>query len=209
MLYDSTQGVDDTQIYVAAALGIPPERVRVLSPFVGGGFGCKNHGLQSLTREAAGTPQGRSRNLSFYSFGAHFVEARVDEERGSLRVARVVTVLDCGRILNPKTAASQVKGAVIFGIGMALMEQTIYDPNTARVLTDNLADYHVPVNLDVPQIDVLFVNEPDLQFNELGARGLGEIGLPGCAAAIANAVYSATGKRFRDLPITPKDLTSI
>jgi xanthine dehydrogenase YagR molybdenum-binding subunit len=92
---------------------------------------------------------------------------------------------------------------------MALMEQTIYDPNTARVLTDNLADYHVPVNLDVPQIDVLFVNEPDLQFNELGARGLGEIGLPGCAAAIANAVYSATGKRFRNLPITPKDLTSI
>jgi xanthine dehydrogenase YagR molybdenum-binding subunit len=86
------------------------------------------------------------------------------------------------------------------------MEQTIYDPNTARVLTDNLADYHIPVNLDVPQIDVLFVNEPDLQFNELGARGLGEIGLPGCAAAIANAVYSAIGKRFRDLPITPKDL---
>ena len=124
-------------------------------------------------------------------------------------MARVVTVLDCGRILNPKTAASQVQGAVVFGIGMALMEQTIYDPDTARVLTENLADYHVPVNLDVPQIDVLFVNEPDLQFNELGARGLGEIGLPGCAAAIANAVYSATGKRFRDLPITPKDLTSI
>jgi xanthine dehydrogenase YagR molybdenum-binding subunit len=166
-------------------------------------------GLQSLTREAAGTPQGRRSNLSFYSFGAHFVEVRVDEELGRLRVARVVTVLDCGRILNPKTAASQVKGAVVFGIGMALMEQTIYDPNTARVLTDNLADYHVPVNLDVPQIDVLFVNEPDLQFNELGARGLGEIGLPGCAAAIANAVYSATGKRFRNLPITPKDLTSI
>jgi xanthine dehydrogenase YagR molybdenum-binding subunit len=124
-----------------------------------------------------------------------------------LRVARVVTVLDCGRILNPKTASSQVNGAIVFGIGMALMEQTIYDSNTARVLTDNLADYHVPVNLDVPQIDVLFVNEPDLQFNELGARGLGEIGLPGCAAAIANAVYSAIGKRFRDLPITPKDLS--
>src|ERR1700730_1780624 len=78
-----------------------------------------------------------------------------------------------------------------------------------HTISANLADYHVPVNLDVPQIDVLFVNEPDLQFNELGARGLGEIGLPGCAAAIANAVYSATGKRFRNLPITPKDLTSI
>jgi xanthine dehydrogenase YagR molybdenum-binding subunit len=166
----------------------------------------KTLGLQSLAREASGTPQGRRRNLSFYSFGTHFVEVRVDEELGRLRVARVVTVLDCGRILNPKTASSQVKGAIVFGIGMALMEQTIYDPNTARVLTDNLADYHIPVNLDVPQIDVLFVNEPDLQFNELGARGLGEIGLPGCAAAIANAVYSAIGKRFRDLPITPTDL---
>jgi xanthine dehydrogenase YagR molybdenum-binding subunit len=98
----------------------------------------------AVQREAAGTPQGRGRNLSFYSFGAHFVEARVDEELGRLGVARVVTVLDCGRILNPKTAASQVKGAVVFGIGMALMEQTIYDPNTARVLTDNLADYQCP-----------------------------------------------------------------
>src|ERR1700730_3609262 len=84
---------------------------------------------------------------------------------------------------------------------MALMEQTIYDRNAVRVLTDNLADYHVPVNLDVPQIDVLFVNEPDLQFNKLGARRIREIGLPGCAEAIANAMFSATAKRFRNLPI--------
>jgi xanthine dehydrogenase YagR molybdenum-binding subunit len=166
-------------------------------------------GLQNLAREASSSSLGHRRNLSFYSFGAHFVEVRVDEELGRLQIARVVSVMDCGRILNPKTATSQIKGAVVFGIGMALMEETIYDSNTARVLTDNLADYHVPVNLDVPQIDVLFVNEPDLQFNELGARGLGEIGLPGTAAAIANAVFAATGKRFRNLPITPKDLVSV
>jgi xanthine dehydrogenase YagR molybdenum-binding subunit len=168
----------------------------------------KSAGLPSLAREASGTTPRRRQNLSLYSFGAHFVEVHADEESGRLRVARVVSVFERGRILNPRTATSQIKGALVFGIGMALMEQPIYDPNTARVLTDDLADYQVPANLDVPPIDVLFVNEPDLQFNELGARGLGEIGLPGCAAAIASAVLSAKGRRFRDLPILPKELVS-
>jgi len=152
-------------------------------------------------------PSGGLRSdLSYYSFGAHFVEVRVDEQLGRIRVSRVVSVMDCGQILNPTTATSQIQGAVVFGIGMTLMEQTRYDPLTARVLTDNLADYHVPVNPDVPPIEVLFLNQPDLALNDLGARGLGEIGLPGTAAAIGNAVYSATGRRFRTLPITPKDV---
>ena len=160
----------------------------------GSGRLLKGLGLPRLAQEATGSWLGRRSGLSFYSFGAHFVEVRVDEQLGRVRVSRVVSVMDCGRILNPKTAASQIRGAIVFGIGMALMEQTLYDPATARVLTDNLADYHVPVNSDVPPIDVLFVNEPDLQFNELGARGLGEIGLPGTAAAIGNAVFTATGR---------------
>jgi xanthine dehydrogenase YagR molybdenum-binding subunit len=163
-------------------------------------------GLPSLAQEASASPSARQSDLSFYSFGAHFVEVRVDEQLGRARVTRVVSVLDCGQIVNLKTAASQIKGGIIFGIGMALMEETLHDPQTARVLTDNLADYHVPVNLDVPPIDVQFINEPDLALNELGVRGLGEIGLPGTAAAIANAIFNATGRRFRKLPITPSKL---
>ncbi len=158
--------------------------------------------------EALGSaaPGDEDERLSFYSFGAQFVEVRFDEELARLRVSRALGVFDCGRILNPKTARSQMIGGIVWGIGMAMLEETVRDPRYGAVVTNNLADYHVPVNADVPDIDVLFVEEPDLAFNSLGARGVGEIGITGVAAAIANAVYHATGVRVRDLPIVPEKL---
>ena len=127
-------------------------------------------------------------------------------ELGRARVTRVVSAFDAGRILNHKTARSQAIGGIVFGIGMALMEQTARDPVTGRVVTRNLADYLVPVNADIPEIEILFPDVPDYTFNSTGARGIGEIGITGIAAAIANAVYHATGKRIRELPITPDKL---
>ena len=119
-----------------------------------------------------------------------------------LRVVRVVSAVAAGRILNPKLAASQISGAVVGGIGMALHEETLTDHRFGRFMTHNLADYHVPVHADVHAIDVIFVDEEDAAINPLGVKGVGEIGIVGTAAAIANAVYHATGKRVRDLPIT-------
>ena len=158
--------------------------------------------------EALGSaaPGDEGERLSFYSFGAQFVEVRFDEELARLRVSRALGVFDCGRILNAKTARSQMLGGIVWGIGMALLEEAVRDPRYGVVVTNNLADYHVPVNADVPEIEVLFVEEPDLAFNPLGARGVGEIGITGVAAAIANAVYHATGIRVRDLPIVPEKL---
>jgi xanthine dehydrogenase YagR molybdenum-binding subunit len=144
--------------------------------------------------------------FSFHSFGAQFVEVRYDEEIARLRVTRALGVFDCGRVLNPKTARSQMIGGITWGIGMALLEETVRDDRYGAVVTNNLADYHVPVNADINAIDVVFVEEPDLRFNPLGARGMGEIGITGVAAAIANAVYHATGVRVRDLPIVPEKL---
>lgn len=147
--------------------------------------------------------QGR---YAFQSFGAQFAEVRVDEDLGTVRVSRFTSVHDIGRIFNQKTASSQVHSGVIYGIGMALMEETVYDSRYGRPVVRTLGDYHVPVNLDVPDIDVHFINEPDPHINAIGARGVGEIGITGVAAAIANAVFQATGKRIRDLPITPDKL---
>lgn len=141
--------------------------------------------------------------FSWHSFGAQFAEVRVDPDLGEVRVSRFVSVQDIGRVLNHKTARSQIQGGVVWGLGMALMEHTVFDRRNARIVTRNLADYLVPVNPDVPDIEVIFIDEPDPHFNALGARGIGEIGITGVAAALANAVYHATGKRVRDLPITP------
>ena len=140
--------------------------------------------------------------VAFQSFGAHFCEVQVDPQLPHVRVTRVVSVMDCGRVMNAKTARSQILGGVVMGIGMALEEETIYDPATGLPATRNLADYHVPVNADILDLDVHFVGEPDYAFNPMGARGMGEIGITGIAGAIANAVFHATGKRVRDLPIT-------
>jgi xanthine dehydrogenase YagR molybdenum-binding subunit len=133
---------------------------------------------------------------------AIFAEVKVDEQLGIIRVTRVVNAVAAGRIINTKTAASQVMGSVVWGIGMALHEETLVDHNFGRVMNANIAEYHVPVNADVQDIRIIFVEEPDSTVNPLGIKGVGEIGIVGVAAAIANAVYHATGKRVRDLPIT-------
>jgi xanthine dehydrogenase YagR molybdenum-binding subunit len=132
---------------------------------------------------------------------AIFAEVRVDEQIGVIRVTRVVSAIAAGRILNTKTATSQILGGVVWGIGMALHEETQIDHRFGRIVNANIAEYHVPVHADVHNIKVIFVDEPD-DSNPLGIKGLGEIGIVGVAAAIANAVYHATGKRVRDLPIS-------
>jgi xanthine dehydrogenase YagR molybdenum-binding subunit len=133
---------------------------------------------------------------------AVFAEVKVDEQIGVIRVTRVVSAVAAGRILNTKTASSQIMGGVVWGIGMALHEQTLIDHRFGRIMNADFAEYHVPVNADVHDIQVIFVDEADDQINPMGIKGLGEIGIVGVAAAIANAVYHATGKRVRDLPIT-------
>ncbi len=141
---------------------------------------------------------GHARN----THSAVFAEVKVDEQLGVIRVTRVVSAIAAGRILNTKTAKSQIIGGVVWGIGMALHEETLIDHNLGRVMNANIADYHVPTNADIHDIQVIFVGEPDSIINPLGIKGVGEIGIVGVAAAIANAVYHATGKRVRDLPIT-------
>jgi xanthine dehydrogenase YagR molybdenum-binding subunit len=139
--------------------------------------------------------------FSTHSFGCHFVEVTWQPEIARLRVSRVVTVIDAGRILNPLAGRNQIEGAVVMGIGMALFEETSYDPQNGAPINSNLADYMMAVNADVPPIDVHFLDFPDKEINELGARGIGEIGLAGIAAAITAAVHHATGVRVRELPI--------
>jgi xanthine dehydrogenase YagR molybdenum-binding subunit len=143
---------------------------------------------------------------SMHSFGAHFCEVRVDEELGQVRIARWVGVFGAGRILNAKTAMSQMRGGAVYGIGSALHESTHADPRYARWVNTNLADYHVPSHADIPEMTIEFVPEEDPHINVLGVKGVGELGMVGVAAAVANAVFHATGKRIRDLPITPDKL---
>jgi xanthine dehydrogenase YagR molybdenum-binding subunit len=148
-------------------------------------------------------------NRNAYSvngFGVIFARVRVDQELGELRLDRLVGAFAAGRVLNPKTANSQLIGGMVWGIGQALHEHSVRDARTARMVTRDLTDYHVPVHADVPDLEVLMVAEDDPHVNELGAKGLGELSTPGVAAAIANAVYHATGIRVRDLPITPDKL---
>jgi xanthine dehydrogenase YagR molybdenum-binding subunit len=140
-----------------------------------------------------------------YSKNTHsavFVEVKVDEQLGVIRVTRVVSAIAAGRVINPKTGGSQIMGAIVGGIGMALQEETVYDHGIGRIINANIAEYHVPVNADINDIQVIFVDEKDTLINPLGMKGLGEIGIVGVAAAVANAVYHATGVRVRDLPIT-------
>jgi xanthine dehydrogenase YagR molybdenum-binding subunit len=138
---------------------------------------------------------------SMHSYGAQFCEVRVSDITGEIRIARWLGSFDTGRILNPKTAASQFRGGIIMGIGLALTEDTIFDERYGRIMNPSLAEYHVPVHLDIPQIDVIWTDIPD-PHSPLGVHGIGEIGITGVAAAIANAVFNATGKRIRELPIT-------
>jgi xanthine dehydrogenase YagR molybdenum-binding subunit len=159
-------------------------------------------GKPEIVAEAKTEISPEQKNYSIHAFGADFVEVRVDEDLGTIRIARMVGAFGCGRIINAKTARSQLVGGMIWAIGHALEEHTVRDPRTGRAVTRDLADYHVPVHADVPAIDVIMIHEDDPYVNEIGAKGLGEIGITGAVAAIANAVYHATGKRVRDLPIT-------
>ena len=147
-------------------------------------------------------PGDEKKHYSMHSFGAVFAEVHVDPDLGEVHVHRVVASYGVGRLLNRKTGRSQLMGGIVWGIGMALMEQTEYDLRNGRPVNANLAEYHVPVNADVRQIDVIVVDEDDPHINSLGTKGIGEIGIVGVAAAIANAVWHATGKRVRELPIT-------
>jgi xanthine dehydrogenase YagR molybdenum-binding subunit len=160
----------------------------------------------SGTGKSDGTLGASKPKFSFHSYGAQFAEVTWQPEIARLRVSRVVTVIDAGRILNPRPARNQIEGAVVMGVGMAMFEETMYDPRSGAPINNNLADYVVAVNADTPEIDVTFLDYPDYELNALGARGVGEIGLAGIAAAITNAVYHATGIRVRDLPIRIEDL---
>jgi xanthine dehydrogenase YagR molybdenum-binding subunit len=155
-----------------------------------------------LTKESRGQQQ----PYSSYSFSVHFVKLRVHPATGRVKLDHVVSCADAGTIVSPKTAASQMLGGAVGGIGMALMEDLVIDHRFGRPINNNLADYHMPVNVDIPAVDVLFVNKKDPHTNPLGSKGLGEIALIGMAPAIANAIFNATGKRIRELPITPDKL---
>lgn len=159
-------------------------------------------GANTLEQEVTVKPDSKQKKYSMFTHSAVFVEVKVDEDFGTVQVARVVSAIAGGRILNPKTAGSQILGGVVWGIGMALEEESVLDHTFGRFMNHDLAEYHVPVNADVHNIDVIFVEEHDDIINPIGVKGLGEIGIVGTAAAIANAVYHATGKRVRDLPIT-------
>ncbi|GAB3180358.1 xanthine dehydrogenase family protein molybdopterin-binding subunit [Telluribacter humicola] len=143
---------------------------------------------------------------SSHSFNANFAEVRVDMYTGMVRVDRFLAVTGAGKILNPKTANSQVIGGVAWGIGMALSEESVVDPRWGNFVTRSLADYHVPSNLDIGTMEAIFIREEDKHSNRLGIKGLGEVGIVGVSAAVANAVFNATGKRIRELPITPDKL---
>jgi xanthine dehydrogenase YagR molybdenum-binding subunit len=145
---------------------------------------------------------------SMHSFGAVFAEVAVDPDVGTIRVRRAVGAYGIGRVINPRLALSQCVGGMIGGIGMALMERTILDPRDGRPVNAHMADYLMPVNLDIPELEAYFVDEVDPHVNELGVKGLGEIALVGMAPAIANAVFHATGIRVRRLPITIEDVLS-
>jgi xanthine dehydrogenase YagR molybdenum-binding subunit len=160
----------------------------------------RHGGVDRLEREKTTNPDQDATRAS-NSHAAVFAEVKVDEQLGVVRVTRIVSAVAAGRILNPSTAGSQILGGVVWGIGMALHEETLIDHRFGRIMNANIAEYHVPVNADVHDIKVIFVDEAD-DSNPLGIKGVGEIGIVGVAAAIANAVHHATGKRVRDLPIT-------
>lgn len=163
-------------------------------------------GQEPIQAEFNSEPNTEEREkFTFLSYGAIFVEVQVDVF-GQVRVKRAVGVYDMGRMINPRLARSQIVGGLLFGFSTALMEGTVPDEKTGRIVNANLAEYHVAVHADTPELDIDFINEPDPHMSDLGARGIGEIGIVGAPAAVANAIFNATGKRVRDLPITPDKL---
>ncbi|MEO7715232.1 MAG: xanthine dehydrogenase family protein molybdopterin-binding subunit [Capsulimonas sp.] len=158
--------------------------------------------LPKIEAKTQSKPGEEKNQYAMHSFGAVFVEVLVDPDLGEIRLNRIVGAYGAGKILNAKTGRSQLIGGIVYGVGMAMMEHTIPDPRTGRIVNRDLGEYHVPVNADIPDIDITFVDEVDTIINPVGAKGIGEIGITGVVAAIGNAVYHATGVRVRDLPIT-------
>ena len=158
-------------------------------------------GRDEISVEGSAPPPFEMMNWSMHSYGAMFCEVRVNAVTGETRVSRFLASIDCGRVLSPKTAASQIRGGIVMGLGLALMEETQIDERNGRIMNPSLAEYHVPAHMDVPEIDVMWTDIPD-PHAPMGAHGIGELGINGVGAAVANAVYNATGKRVRDLPIT-------
>ncbi len=238
LVHDKTQGVQNTQAFLAGVFGLSAGKVHVVTPYLGDGFGSglrpqyqvvlavmASLGLERsvrvvLTRDQTFTFTYRPQTINTLALGAdpdgllhalaHDAVAGTSqyEDLGSVRVTRVVDAVAASKILNPQTARSQVIGGVVFGIGMALEEESMADHGLGRFMNHNLAGYPIPVNADVPQIEVIFVEEHDEVVSPIGMKGLGEIGIVGTAAAIANAIHHATGKRMRHLTITTDKLLS-
>ena len=164
--------------------------------------------MAALKAEVTAKPGDEAKQYSMYSFGAQFAEVKVDVDLGQIFVSRMVGAFGAGRILNSKTARSQFMGGMIWGISSALHEATEIDVGRARYVNDNLADYSVPVNADIKEVEIILVSEEDHDVNPAGIKGLGELANVGTAAAIANAVYHATGKHIRKLPIRIEDILS-
>jgi xanthine dehydrogenase YagR molybdenum-binding subunit len=167
---------------------------------------AKMHAASGKGSAQGGFDDPLKKHYSIYSYGAHFAEVTWQPETARLRVSRIVTVIDAGRILNPRAGRNQIEGAVVMGVGMALFEHTMYDAQSGAPINSNLADYIIASHADTPALDVTFLDYPDPVFNELGARGIAEIGLAGVAAAITDAVHHATGVRVRRLPVMIEDL---
>lgn len=166
----------------------------------------KQNNVQKIEATEEAKPDDNRSKYSMYAFSMHFTEVHVHPFTGQVRVKKIVCCADAGTIVSPKTAASQMIGGATGGIGMALTEDAVMDHRFGRYVTKDFADYHVPVHADVPDIEVFFVNKPDLLADPVGSKGLGEIAIIGVAPAIANAIFNATGKRIRELPITPDKL---
>jgi xanthine dehydrogenase YagR molybdenum-binding subunit len=184
-------GVENGELYLLAE---PARRVAMAAIVA-------RHG-EPVEVTAKAEPGDEKKKYSMHAFGAVFVEVTVDEELGEIRVPRVVGVYGVGKLMNAKTGYSQLMGGIVWGVGLALLEETLIDHRNGRAVNGNLAEYHVPTNADIQDIDVQIVDEDDPHVNPLGAKGIGEIGITGVGAAIANAVYHATGRRVRDLPVT-------
>ncbi|WP_227244984.1 xanthine dehydrogenase family protein molybdopterin-binding subunit [Paraburkholderia caribensis] len=201
------KGVDkDTLAFGAGRVHRKTEAAEKGVPFAQILQAAKMHAASGKGSAQGGFDDPLKKHYSIYSYGAHFAEVTWQPETARLRVNRVVTVIDAGRILNPRAGRNQIEGAVVMGVGMALFEHTMYDAQSGAPINSNLADYIVASHADTPALDVTFLDYPDPVFNELGARGIAEIGLAGVAAAITDAVHHATGVRVRRLPVMIEDL---
>lgn len=163
-------------------------------------------GITATGKTAPSFEDPKAKQSSLHSYGCHFAEVEWEPEIARLRVSRVISVFDCGRIINKGAGTNQMLGAVVMGLGMSLFEETVHDARSGQPINNNFADYIVPTMADLPELDITFLDYPDYIVNEYGARGIGEIGMAGVAPAITDAVYNATGVRVRELPVRIEDL---